>query len=405
MLKRTLAVCSVTVVLGLSLRAQEGGAPPAATAGSKGEALRRAMVETEAGRTVISTAAEEVLNGGTAGRVRFTALLRSIAAVAPKSEPKPEAPAGKDGAVAPEAPKVELPDATKALMNEVVTGSDDASKAALAKLAADAESGKAGLARLEERARTVFHRCMFLTVRRKIDTNAVFAGQYAELKDFQPEAAELLLSWASVPPKEVQRDAQRAEPFRTASLRALRDILPAEQATDATRNALKQVLGKAQHAQNQQLLIATACALHQYGEPATFDQIKGDVEKAIASAKDDQLIGATNMLAELHYQLRDYETAAKHFKTVVDLLEKSPAAAGEGLGTMIYNAACSLSLAKKTDEALQFLDKALQVGAKSGNALRKSMIDADHDMNNLRADPRFAELMERHFGKAAGQPK
>lgn len=416
MSKRSLAIRSLTaLLLGLPLSAQQAGAPPAAAApASKGDALRRAMVETEAGRTVISTAAEEVLNGGTAARVRFTALVRSITAAAPKPEPKPEAkaepktdaPAPKDGAPAPAEPaKVELPEATKALMNEVVTGNDEASKAALTKLAADAETGKLALARLEERGRIVFQRCLFLTVRRKIDTNAVFAGQYDELKDFQPEAGELLLAWAALPPKEVQRDAQRAEPFRTASLRAVRDIVPADQATDATRAALRQVLGKAQHAQNQQLLIAAACALHQYGDASAFDKIKGEVEKAAATAKDDQLIGVTNTLAELHYQLRDYETAATHFKTVVAMLEKSPNASGEGMGTMIYNAACSLALAKKTDEALQFLDKALQVGAKSGNALKKTMIDADHDMNNLRADPRFAELMERHFGKGAGAPK
>lgn len=375
------------------------GAPPARA--QQPDALVKAFVEADGGRGAIAAAAAHVLANGQPSRTKLASAVRAIAAVAPKAEPPKSEPAPAPGGAAEGAPAkpADLPEATKKLMTSVVSGDADAAKAALEQLAADKESGAAALQRLDERGRAILHRCLVLTVRRKMDTNAVFAGQYDELRDFQPEAGELLLGWAHTPPK----DVAKADEFRVACVRAVRDVLPADQATDETKKKLREIVGKAQHANNQPMFLAAVCALHQYGDASLFDQIKGTVEKQVGSEKPEERVGAVSMLAELHYQARDYEAAANYYKDAIGVLEgQTPAP--QGLPTTIYNAACCLALAKKIDESFQYLEKALQTGEKS-RALAKSMIDADHDMNNLRGDPRFAQLMEKHFSKPAGAPK
>lgn len=366
----------------------------------QGTAVVRAFVGSDGSRSTIAAAAAQILAEGAEGRAKFTATVRAIAAVAPKPQPKPEAktegapaPAPAPAAPAPAA-AVEFADPIKQQMTAVVSGDPEAAKVALARLAEDKEGGPAALARLDERGKAILARCLGLTLRRKMETSAVFAGQYDELRDFQPEAVQLLLAWAQVPPK----DVARADEFRTACLRAVRDVLPGDQADDTMRQTLRDIAGKAQHTGNQALFLTAICALHQYGDPSLFDQVKGSVEKQAASDQEEARVGAANMLAELHYQLRKYEEAAAHYKVAVAMLEKA-AVPPQGLPTTVYNTACSLSLAKQTDDAFVYLEKALQLGVKS-RSVSKAMIDADHDMNNLRADPRFAQMMEQYFGKA-----
>jgi tetratricopeptide (TPR) repeat protein len=389
--------------------------PPAAA--SKEEALRRAFVDADGSRkTVLYAAADHVVKSDAAQRARFVETVRAIAAVAPKPAPAateaaPGTPAptpapagtGTPGTepapastkVAPpaDAKPVEFADDTKKTMATVVTGPADASKQALAKLAQDTQAGTAALARLDERGKAVLARCITTIVRTKMETNALFAGQYAELADFEPEASALLLRWAAEPPK----DVARPDAFAAACVRALRDIVPGDKGTDVMRKTLGEVAGKAQKARNEPLFLAAVCALHQYGDPTTFDRIKGNVEKQAAGDDVQAKTAATNTLAELHYQLRQYEQAADYYKQLVALLEQ-PGAANQNLTTVIYNTACSLSLAKRTDEAFQYLEKALQ---SAQGQLNKVMLDSDHDLNNLRADPRFQKLMEQHFNKAA----
>jgi tetratricopeptide (TPR) repeat protein len=52
-----------------------------------------------------------------------------------------------------------------------------------------------------------------------------------------------------------------------------------------------------------------------------------------------------------------------------------------------YNLACSLALLARPDDALAALSRAFQLGFRDGVLLRK-----DHELDPLRADPRFIEL-------------
>jgi len=388
------SLCSL-LLLSLSLAAQGGGTPPPAAtpqAPVKGDELRKAFVDADGSRRlVIAAAADRVLANDKNGRAQFMATLRAVAAVAPAA---PATPAPAPAAGTPPPPQPEFAEDVKKLMAEAIGSDATAQKASLDKLAADTANGPKALTQLNERGKAIFARCVSAFVRKKVESNAIYAGQYAELKDFYPEAGDLLLRWA----KEAPREVANPEQFRTACLRALRDTLAADAATDRVRADLKEIAAKAQQGRNQDFFITAVCAMQQYGDGSIFEKMTAGLQKQAEAGSDEEKAQATNMLAELHYQARKYEEAANHYKAFVAMIEKSPQPAA-GMPTFIYNTACSLALAGKTDEAMQYLEKALEISAKSDRPLTKVLLDTDHDIESLRKDPRFQPLYDKHFGK------
>ena len=69
-----------------------------------------------------------------------------------------------------------------------------------------------------------------------------------------------------------------------------------------------------------------------------------------------------------------------------DVLRNEPSA--------FYNLACSYSVLNRIDEAVAALKKALDLGYRDFNHLLK-----DEDLQNVRSDPRFRELLKRKWGK------
>ena len=76
---------------------------------------------------------------------------------------------------------------------------------------------------------------------------------------------------------------------------------------------------------------------------------------------------------------RRYDLSAKAFQASADR--------GYRVGTSLYNEACALSRAGKTREALDLLQKALDAGFD-----QPRLFATDEDLDNLRGEPRFAEL-------------
>lgn len=408
---RSLSIALLSLVTSGLLVSQQPGTTPTAPP-AKGDELRRAFVDADGGRRIaIVAAADAMLQGGPDARAKFLGLLRAVVAVAPAPAPTPPAGAGSQPAAGgtgtagapPAAEKpADLPEATRAAMSALVTGPVAEAPAALAKLAEDKEHGAAALTRLAERGRLIFARGVNTIVRKKIETNALFAGQYSDLADLKPEVVELLLGWVKEPP----RDVTRTDNFQAACVRALRDLVPAAEATEGMRKGLQAALAKSQHGGGQ-LFIAIACALHQFGVTEPFDQIKAQAQKGAAAEKDEEKGGALQMLADLHYQLRQYDVAAGYYQNYLALAEKMPKPP-QNLATTIYNTACCLSLAQKLDEGFAMLEKALQTSKATGagpEGVTKGMIDSDHDMNNLRADPRFQKLMDQYFGAGSKPAK
>ena len=379
---------SLLVVLCAAATAQEPVTPAPATDTkpvTATEPLRRAFVDASADRTTIHSAANHVNKSGAEGRARFMAVLHAIAAVAPK-------PADNQPAPAPGAPKpIEFEEDVRRLMGDVAIGTPEQCQAALDKLVALPETGKPAIARLSERGNAILQRCILSFVRAKVATNAVYAGQYDDLRDYEPESRDILLGWAKAAPKEAASTAT----FRSACVRALRDVVSAEEVTDALRGDVRTIIASARQGGDESLFVTAACALHQFGDPSCFDAIKAEIDKQLAGENEDQKLSATSTLADLYYQLRKYEDAATQFAAVVAMLEKA-GRPPESMTTVSYNAACSLALAGKTDDAFVYLEKALQYGAQ-GRQLGKAMLDEDRDISSLRADPRYKKLVDQHF--------
>lgn len=393
------------LLLSICLHAQQNPAPaapatpvaPATTA--KGDELRKAFVDVDgARRAAIGAAAEAVMATDKDGRARFLATLRAIAAVMPPAAAPAPATPGVPAATPTKPPEFDA--ATKKLMAEAIGNDAEAQKASLGKLAADQTAGAAALTQLDERGKLILGRCVSTFVSKRLATNAIFAGQYLELRDLNPEASDLLLRWA----KDAPKDVANPEQFRTACLRALRDTLSSGQATDQVRADLKAIAEKAKTGRNQDYFITSVCALQQFGDASLFDSIRDNVRKQAESGTDEAKARASSMLADLHYQARKYEDAANYYKSFLALVEKAPEPP-QGLSTVIYNTACSLALAGKTDDALQYLEKAFDVASRSGQSLAKTLFDTDHDIDSLRQDPRFVALYEKQFGKVTKPAK
>lgn len=367
---------SLVLAFALPLTAQE---PTPTKPAPAGDALRRALVEATVDRTTIYTAANQLLKGSAEARVQLLTNLAAVSAAAAKTPP------------AADAKPAELGDDVRALMAEAAVGNAEQSAAALAKLAADTAAGPTALAQLDTRGKQVVDRCLLSFVRAKLATNAVYAGQFAELRDFEPLASATLLAWAKEAPKEATQQG-----FRGACLRAVRDLLPADKGTDAMRQDLRNIAQQAQHTSDQNLFLTAICALHQFGDPSLFDQVRDGIQKQAEGDAPQQKLMVASTLADLHYQLRQYDKAAEHFRAAIDLLEKDGGNT-EGLSTVCYNAACSLALAGKTDDAFAYLEKALQHGQK-GRQLSKAMLEEDHDTISLKQDPRYQKLLETYLG-------
>jgi tetratricopeptide (TPR) repeat protein len=65
-----------------------------------------------------------------------------------------------------------------------------------------------------------------------------------------------------------------------------------------------------------------------------------------------------------------------------------------GDASVFYNVACSYSLLRQMDSALEALEKALALGYNEFKFLM-----SDPDLENLRKDPRFNKLMEKYRKK------
>jgi tetratricopeptide (TPR) repeat protein len=374
--------CCCLALLSPLLLAQE-------QAGS-GNELRRAFVDADGGRRlVIAAAADALLAADPQAQAAFVATLRAIAAVAPARQPAPEG--GGPAAKAPE-----LTAAQRQLMAAAIDSDPAAQKAALASLAADAPTGAQALQQLDERGRAVLARAVSTFVRKQLETGAIYAGQYSRLRAFHPEGTDLLLRWA----REAPREAPNPEAFRTACLRALRDVLRADQATDALRGELRELATKAQAAHREEFFLEAVCALRQFGDSAPFDGIRTGLLQQRDAADPEQRLAVLQTLANLHYAARLYAEAAGHYQAVVAALEAKPGPI-PGLPTLLYNTACNLALAGQIDEAFAFLGRAVDASLAANQPLAKALLDTDHDIDKLRPDPRFWAICARLHGKRA----
>ncbi|WP_456441285.1 gliding motility protein GldB-related protein [Psychroserpens sp.] len=102
-------------------------------------------------------------------------------------------------------------------------------------------------------------------------------------------------------------------------------------------------------------------------------------------AQEKQSIAAIKQEADDDYNSKNYKSATDKYLKVIELSDFK----SQKLNA-IYNAACCLALQKKIDSAYIYLDKALEYGFNY-----KSHLLSDSDLENLRNNPKWEELMAK----------
>lgn len=89
-----------------------------------------------------------------------------------------------------------------------------------------------------------------------------------------------------------------------------------------------------------------------------------------------------------------YMQQKKYNKSEIDLLKAADIKPKDPY--VQYNLAALYSLQKKTDLALDAMDKALELGFNNYDALRPTGRGSDPDLKNLRKDPGYKQVLEKH---------
>lgn len=90
----------------------------------------------------------------------------------------------------------------------------------------------------------------------------------------------------------------------------------------------------------------------------------------------------------VYMQQKKYNKAEEDLKKAVELKPTDP--------IILYNLAALYSLEKKNDLALDYLDKSLEYGFNNFDALKPKGKNSDPDLANLRKDPEFKKVLEKH---------
>lgn len=90
----------------------------------------------------------------------------------------------------------------------------------------------------------------------------------------------------------------------------------------------------------------------------------------------------------IYMQQKKYNKAEEDLKKAAELKPKDP--------IILYNLVALYSLEKKNDLALDYLDKALENGFNNFDALKPKGKQSDPDLANLRKDPDFKKVLEKH---------
>ena len=109
-------------------------------------------------------------------------------------------------------------------------------------------------------------------------------------------------------------------------------------------------------------------------------------EGAVAAARYERLAAKAPKDGEPYYNIgKDLLNAGRYDLSARAFGEAS--ARGYRVGTSLYNQACALSRAGQTRAALDLLEKALDAGFD-----QPGLFDKDDDLDNVRDDPRFAQI-------------
>ena len=223
-----------------------------------------------------------------------------------------------------------------------------------------------------------------------IATGAVYAGQYEVLRGLEWSVEPVLREWMAKAPANPKSDGLQ---FQLASINALRDVI--EEAGEPLLAELTKIADD--------VVVSTALrnrakyALAQFGQTDHVDAMIQSAMKNTTASDPNSKVQAWSDLADVYYNTRRYEDAAKAFVQVLQTIESVAPNFG-GLPSTYYNCACSYALSGQEKEALRHIRKGLELGKRLGRPLSASLLQSDMDIRSLRGKPEFAALLHEHFG-------
>lgn len=311
-----------------------------------------------------------------------------LIAVARPQEPAPSGRGGQDAARAIDA----------------WLASDQNDKERLARtVAAVLDAGRPGLRGLGERLRArpsdpviraveslATHVCLGF-MKREADTYIVFAGQFEPLAELQPYAGTLLLELLLNPPDWFPY------PNRKDVVPPLRDLL-AVPPPDATLDAMAAIADN--DTEDSAVRRAVSRGLHQWGRPRHVQPELERWRQQSTEGKLEDRVEALRALAQVHYDLRDYRSAAKVHLSLQAL------AAGGKLDLRpgdFHSAACCLALSGDLERAFSSLERCAELQASAAvdpsHKLRRQQFERDPELARLRGGERFERILATAFGK------
>jgi len=218
----------------------------------------------------------------------------------------------------------------------------------------------------------------------------VYAGQYSALMQLQPRVGEFYLMLVIDTPQWFP-DNRRIE-----VVPAIRDLYP-KSPGEGIQDAIKKI-AKNEDIEPLSLRTTLKYALAQWGDRSL---VKDHIHKLTAEARSQDAetsMLALKALADVHYQMREYMTAARMHN---EFLTKAEAEDYYRVPTDYYNAACCMSLSGNVISALDLLDRCLKLNTSErvdeSVKLGRDLFDNDPEIQALRKTKRFRELVSAAF--------
>ena len=234
-------------------------------------------------------------------------------------------------------------------------------------------------------------------VEREDRSEMSYAGQYLPLQPLQPFVGELFLRLLLETPDWF------ADNHRVRLVMPLRDLLPLPPRADAMEGIV--ALVEDTEIEPQDLRLALACAMHQWGHPRYVQPFLEERRQASTEGDAEDRIDALRDLSTILVRLRDPAAALREHVAMQAMAD----AGGHRLWPADwYQAACLHALTGDVGRGFAALERlaALQLDRSTDPSLRvaRRVLEKDPELDLLRRDPRWVPWLERMFPAPAEPP-
>lgn len=228
-------------------------------------------------------------------------------------------------------------------------------------------------------------------------SGVAFRGQHDALQSMQPYASEALFSLLLRPPDWFASTRRRHLVPAIADLAAAApDHEIFDEITEVIENA---------ELEPADLRLSLACLVWQWGDRQHVEAELSRLRAASAEGDAEDRLIAMRELANLHYRVRDFGKAASTHRALELMADRADL---ELMPIDWYWSACYHALGGKIDRGMESLERCVTMLASplvdSSLKLPESLFRKDPELGLLRADPRFAAIVERAFPPKKKEP-